>query len=408
MSTTNIEKQKNVEARHLYFMPKYTDRAINISVLILAVFGLLMISSASMGIALDSSSTLYLPLTIAKQIIFLVAGYIAMRFLAKKFKVQMLTGDYIVGIIVGTLVLLIIALFFTGSGGSKAWIRFAVAGVEVSIQPSEFAKISTMLIVAAYTGDVKYTFPKNSDIWIRPVLIVCMYLIIILVFQSDAGSAIVIALIAAITILIPSHPQLKGCQKFFGSLLILGFIAVIFFISPYGEDLIQKLPLKEYQINRFLSAINPFIDRYNTGYQLVNGLVSFATGGWFGLGYGNSVRKYTDFPAANTDYILAIVVEELGIVGFLIIFIPYMIIVIRLFQYALKMRSEKGKIILIGTAMYIVIHTLFNIGGVTGLIPLTGVPLLMISSGGSSTMSIMCAIGIAQAVIAEYKKGTIL
>ena len=111
--------------------------------------------------------------------------------------------------------------------------------------------------------------------------------------------------------------------------------------------------------------------------------------------------------AANTDFILAIVVEELGYIGFLMIFIPYCLIVWRLLQYAWRMKSEKGRIILTGTAMYIVVHSIFNIGGVTGLIPLTGVPLLMISAGGSSTLSLMCAIGIAQAVIGQYKRGEI-
>ena len=94
----------------------------------------------------------------------------------------------------------------------------------------------------------------------------------------------------------------------------------------------------------------------------------------------------------------------MGLIGFLLIFIPYLIIVIQLFRYAMKMRSEKGRIILVGTALYLVIHCLFNIGGVTGLIPLTGVPLLMISSGGSSTLSFMSAIGIAQAVISAYRR----
>ena len=84
-----------------------------------------------------------------------------------------------------------------------------------------------------------------------------------------------------------------------------------------------------------------------------------------------------------------------------------MIIVVKLFSYAFKMKSEKGKIILIGVALYIVIHTLLNVGGVTGLIPLTGVPLLMISSGGSSTLSLMLAIGIAQAVIMRFNRGEI-
>ena len=171
--------------------------------------------------------------------------------------------------------------------------------------------------------------------------------------------------------------------------------------------MIYHLPLQEYQINRFLSAVNPFIDQYDTGYQLINGLVAFATGGWFGLGYGNSVRKYTRFPAANTDFILAIIVEELGFVGFMAMFIPYCIIIFRLIRYAQKTNSEKAKIVLIGVASYIAIHIFFNVGGVTGLIPLTGVPLLMISAGGSSALATLVAIGIAQAVIARIRTGEI-
>ena len=196
-------------------------------------------------------------------------------------------------------------------------------------------------------------------------------------------------------------------RKWLAILMVLGIIMIVFILTPYGEGIIRKLPLKDYQINRILSSINPFADQYNTGFQLVSGLVAFATGGWTGLGFGNSVRKYTKFPAANTDFILAIVVEELGYIGFLLVFIPYLLIMWRLFSYASRIRSEKAKIILVGTSMYILIHCLFNIGGVTGMIPLTGVPLLMISAGGSSTISLLCAIGIAQAVILQYNNGEI-
>lgn len=178
-------------------------------------------------------------------------------------------------------------------------------------------------------------------------------------------------------------------------------------LTPYGMGFVQSLPLKSYQKNRFISAFNPFADQYGTGYHLINGLISIATGGWSGLGFGNSIRKYTQFPAANTDFILAIVVEELGMVGFLLIFIPYIIILWRLFYFAMRIKNEKAQIILIGTAMYLAVHCLFNIGGVTGLIPLTGVPLLMISSGGSSTLAFMAAVGVAQAVISQYRRGLI-
>ena len=159
------------------------------------------------------------------------------------------------------------------------------------------------------------------------------------------------ALIAFTCFLIPSHPQLRRTQRRLGLLFLALLAFTVILLTPWGVGLINALPLKEYQKNRILSAINPFADQYNTGYQLINGLVSFATGGWFGLGFGNSVRKYTNFPAANTDFILAIIVEELGIVGFLAVFIPYCIIIIQLFRYAQKIRSEKAKIILVGTAM---------------------------------------------------------
>ena len=153
--------------------------------------------------------------------------------------------------------------------------------------------------------------------------------------------------------------------------------------------------------------MNPFADKYGTGFQLINGLVSFASGGWQGVGYGKSIQKYTNFPAANTDFILAIVVEELGIFGFLLIFICYALIVGRMFIYAIRMKSQRGRIVLIGVSMYFFIHFLFNVGGVTGLIPLTGVPLLMISAGGSSTLSVMVAVGMGQAVISQYRQGKI-
>jgi cell division protein FtsW len=149
------------------------------------------------------------------------------------------------------------------------------------------------------------------------------------------------------------------------------------------------------------------VDKYDSGYQLVNGLIAFASGGWFGKGFGNSVRKYTDFPAASTDSILSIIVEELGFVGFLFMILMFAIIILRLLMYARKIKSEKAKIILVGVAMYFMIHIFFNISGITVSLPLTGIPLLLISSGGSSTISAMMALGISQAIIVRYRRGMI-
>ena len=405
MTTTKLEVEQE-NRQYSLRMPKGTDMAIHISVIWLALFGLLMIASASMGLAVDRP--LYLPLTLVKQLIFLSFGYWAMRYLSAKFTLSFLSSSSFSTWALGIGIALIAACFFPAAGGSRAWIRLPISSVDVSIQPSEFAKVMLILIIAAYCGDVKRKFKDSKQMIMRPGIFVIVYLVVVLVFQRDLGSMAVMFLISFICFEIPTHPQLRIWQRRFGWAFFVGVALALFLLSPLGEGLIRLLPLQEYQINRIFSSINPFTDQYNTGYQLVNGLVSFATGGWKGLGFGNSVRKYTRFPAANTDFILAIIVEELGIFGFLACFIPYCVIVYQLFKYAGRIQSERAKIILIGVAMYIVIHCLFNIGGVTGLIPLTGVPLLIISAGGSSTASIMGAIGIAQAVILRYHKGEIV
>ncbi len=405
INTLNRETAAPVKRRFFLRMPKRADRGIFISILFLAGFGLLMIASSSMGLTVGRPGRL--ALIVIKQIVFLGAGYYFMVWLANYFKLSFLkTGSFPVWAI-GIGFALLFCLAFPAAGGARAWIRVPVSGMDISIQPSEFAKVMVILIVAAYCGDVKKVFDNSSDFVKRPAVFIFAYFLIVLVLQSDMGSAVVILMIACICLMIPQHPQLRMAQSLIRFLIIAGMAVVLYILSPFGEAVIRRLPLKAYQINRFLSALNPFVDMYDTGFQLVNGLVSFATGGWFGLGFGNSVRKYTQFPAANTDFILAIVVEELGLFGFLMIFVPYMIIIVQLFRYAMKIKSEQARIILIGTAMYLVIHCLFNIGGVTGMIPLTGVPLLMISSGGSSTLAFMIAVGISQAVIDQYRKGAI-
>ncbi|MBQ1468016.1 MAG: FtsW/RodA/SpoVE family cell cycle protein [Solobacterium sp.] len=408
MTTTQIntdKKKDRLTFRKMFLLPYGADPWIHYSILWLSVFGLLMIGSASMGLSV--ANQIYLPFTIAKQIIFLMGGYASMYFLASFFNFDFMRSSSFASWALGVGLLLILCLFFPAVNGAKAWIRVPISSVDVSIQPSEFAKIMIILIIAAYTGDVKRRFKKDSDMWKRPLIFVCSYLFIVFVLQGDFGSMAVMLMIAFICLEIPSHPQMRGIQRFGLIVFLIGLVFAIYILSPLGENMIYHLPLQEYQINRFLSSVNPFIDQYDTGYQLINGLVAFATGGWFGLGYGNSVRKYTRFPAANTDFILAIIVEELGFVGFMAMFIPYCIIIFRLIRYAQKTNSEKAKIVLIGVASYIAIHIFFNVGGVTGLIPLTGVPLLMISAGGSSALATLVAIGIAQAVIARIRTGEI-
>ncbi len=406
-----IQKKQNMKIlgrkiRSFLIMPKGFDIGLHLGIIGLVIFGTIMIGSASMGIATGNS--VYLAFTIAKQIAFVTLGALMMTKFANSFSLKFLKSKSFPSIVFLTVGLLLVCRFFKPTGNAYAWLRFGVGGFEVTLQPSEFAKIVAMLIVAAYCGDVKKEYKNWWDMCQVPITLCAIMFGIVLGVQSDFGSALVIFLVTCVCFLIPQHKNMRSFQIVLKILFWLSVAFGVYLLSPAGEHMIEGMNfLQDYQKNRFLTAINPFADQYGTGYQLINGLVSFATGGWFGVGFGGSVRKYTRFPAANTDYILAIVVEELGYVGFLFLMGLYCLIILRLFRHASKIKSERARIILVGTATYLLVHMFFNIGGVTGLVPLTGIPLLMISAGGSSTMSFMVAIGISQAVISAHERGEI-
>lgn len=386
-------------------MPVKSDKGIQIATYILILFGLVMITSATMGV--EAGNMFALVIVVLKQIVFIIIGYAAMNLCARLFRLEYLASQ-IDTIVIVTAFLLILPLFTSGSGGAKAWIPIPlpISG-EVTIQPSEFAKLVVILIVANYLAGLKSTRISAQNLLKGPLTVLGGYFLIVAIFQKDFGSFAVMFVIAATGFLTCDHPRFKKIQKRLIAAGLIGFSGILVILSPVGTSFLEKFSSSSYMIRRFLSAANPFLDQYNSGYQLVNGLVSFSTGGLFGTGFGTSIRKYTDFPAANTDFILAIVVEELGFVGFLVIFLCYALIVYRLMKYALLIENQKGKVILIGVSMYFFVHFVFNVGGVTGLIPLTGVPLLLISAGGSSTMACLMGIGLAQSIISRYRRGEI-
>ena len=186
-------------------------------------------------------------------------------------------------------------------------------------------------------------------------------------------------------------------------IFIFGVLLLLFLISKPGIIFIESLGLPEYMVNRFRAMADPFADTRNIGYQLYNSLVAFVKGNWMGVGFGNSIQKFGYLPVAQSDYILAIIVEEMGFFGFLLVFVGYTVLISHLIIQSLTVRSERGKMVLFGTALYLLLHFILNVGGVTSLIPLTGVPLLLISAGGSSQMAIMMALGICQNIIATEK-----
>lgn len=394
-------------------MPKYYDRAIHAAMLLLLVFGSLMIVSTSVGESSDSIRVVIM--AIVKQIAFVSFSYFLMIYMARNFakflskegkvsdnpkknirykKAYRRFFNFCGFALLGALV---VTLLMPAVNGSKAWIPLGF----MTIQPSEFAK-SYIIILLGLTvndyGSQKVTFIE----FMRNPLVFFLLAVGIIALQPDLGTLVIFSLITGIILLIPSNRSLDGVKYLI--LFLLGLVAVgtLFISTDIGIAFLENFNM-DYKMGRIINAADPFKDIFGDGYNLVYSLFAIATGGLSGQGLGGSKQKFGYLPEAQTDFIFSVTIEELGLFGLSIIVICYAIILYRLCYYACKTQSEGFKMILIGCALYLSLHFILNVGGVSALIPLTGVPLLFISSGGSSLMSIMILLGVCQSIIALTK-----
>ncbi|MDE6196052.1 MAG: FtsW/RodA/SpoVE family cell cycle protein [Erysipelotrichaceae bacterium] len=379
-------------------LPYKYDFIIHLMVIVLILFGTLMIVSTNLGNV--SSDPLVLIKVLFRQSIFIVISYVLLTFLANNFtmlkakKYHLLIGILLFGFLAST-------LLFPSQFGSKAWIR--IPGISATIQPSEFVKVFMIVAMAVY---VEIAGKRNFDFWTIVKIPVFFYIAYagVIFLQPDIGTLVVITLLCALCFLIPSHYRLRPMQFWMKVAMGIGSCIFLFLMSEQGIQIMSSIPGMKHIAARIENAINPFLNPYSTGYQLINGLYGIANSNFWGNGIAKSSRKFGYLTQADNDFILSVVIEELGIFGLLIIVTCYSILIYRLFYYAFRTKSEGYKIILVGTALYILIHFVLNVGGVGGLIPLTGVPLLFVSSGGSSLMAIMVGIGISQAVISRIRR----
>lgn len=184
------------------------------------------------------------------------------------------------------------------------------------------------------------------------------------------------------------------------TLCLIAFAYWYFLTQPAGHELLMKI--SPTVAARFSAVLNPEYHDDATR-EIFYSLLGISRGKLLGVGFGNSVQKFGYLVSSDADYIFAVIVEELGIAGILLVFIPYSILIYSLFYYAKRVKKDSGRVILMGTIFYLFTHFLFNVGGVSGLLPLTGVPLLLISRGGSALLSILFLLGLCQGVIASER-----
>jgi cell division protein FtsW len=358
---------------------KSYDYSLIITIILLSLFGLVMIYSASMVSSMQRYGV-ESDYFFQKQKIFLLLSFIIFIFFSWFPYKALLSNKLLVPMVLASLFGLGI-LFIIGhvAGNAQSWIRLG----SFSIQPSEFVKLGVIIYLSAVYAK-KQSYINEFDKGVMPPLIYLFLVLMLVAFQPDFGTAGIIFLIA-VTIILSSGMNLKNITKLITMVLIA--ITPIFF-------LLQDEIFSEERSSRFTSLKNPFAVEQDAGYHLVNSYLAIGSGGVNGLGLGKSIQKLGYLPESHTDFIMAVIAEELGIfgVGFVILSLAY--IVLRGILIGMKCKDAFGSLLAIGISSMIGIQAIINLAGISGLMPITGVPLPFVSYGGSSLLQLSIAMGI--------------
>ncbi|MFJ5749759.1 FtsW/RodA/SpoVE family cell cycle protein [Peribacillus frigoritolerans] len=368
---------------------KAYDFPIFIAVVLLCLFGLVMIYSSSMVTAVaryGQSMDFFFEKQKTAFLISFVAMIVTMILPYKMYKNKMFLMFMMFGM-AGILFLLFV--FGHTAGNATSWFKLGTA----SIQPAEFSKLAMIIYLAAIYGKRQDRI-NSIDKAVIPPIFFLVFICFLIGIQPDYGTAAVIFLISS-TMIISSGMSFKSIFKL--SLITAIFVA-IFALGVLVTGNFSAV-LSENKLSRFTGFADPFGKAGESGYQLVNSLFAIGSGGLTGVGLGDSVQKYGYLPESHTDFIMAVIAEELGIFGVGFVLLTLGFIVLRGFVLSAKCKDPFGSLLLIGISSMIGIQVGINVGGVTGLIPITGITLPFISYGGSSLLLLMLSMGIFQNVV---------
>ncbi|MCO4348548.1 cell division peptidoglycan polymerase FtsW [Staphylococcus agnetis] len=374
--------------RYILRSSKYIDFPLLITYLALCFIGLTMVYSASMVAATRGTLTggVSVPGTYfySRQLIYIGIGFGIVFFIAYLLNVRLLKSPKFQVGMMGFIVMLLLATLVIGSeiNGSRSWLNLGF----MNLQASELLKIAIILYVPYIIERKRPQIQRDPTAILWPIIFVGLIIGLVLL-QKDVGQTMLISSIF-FSIILYAGIGIKNFLKI-GFFSLLGLFVVVIIIVVFRINI-----LPSYLTARFSALENPFNFEDGIGYHLANSLLAIGNGGIFGRGLGNSIMKLGYLPEPHTDFIFAIIAEELGLVGVLIVLSFLFFIVYRSFELASRTTSYFYKLVCVGIASYIGIQTFINLGGISGLIPLTGVPLPFISFGGSSMISLSIAMGL--------------
>ena len=348
------------------------DRTLLITVAFLVIIGFLAIFSASAPKCLDEGGN---PAQfLIKQFLCFIVGFIGLKFFSNYDYKKLADWNLIFA---GVVLLLLLLVDFTPLGvtvnGAKRWINI----IGFQLQPSEFAKPAVVLLLAS-------AFKKDADLldqnkWVSafiPILVMIGF-----IFVQPNLSMVILLLATSVVIFLSAGGSLKLFFSCLAAMIATIVVAATTIIKPY-------------QMQRIVTWRHPELDPQGAGYNIIQSLIAFASGGFTGVGYGGSIQKLSYLPECHTDFIFAIIAEELGWLGCVLIIGLFWTLIHRGFLIAARCPDMYGKLLAVGITFSIGFQAFLNISVASSFFPTTGVPLPFISYGGSSLIVSLCMIGI--------------
>ena len=274
---------------------------------------------------------------------------------------------------------LLAAVFKLGTtvGGSTRWIQYGA----VNVQPSEFAKFTAIVATAALLARNRRFLAEPVRL-VLPVVLVVLPIAGLVLLQPDLGTTFVIAASVA-TLLFASGIRLRTLAAWFAAALAFG--SFVIFTTGYMRT-------------RFFAYLHPWQNARTTGYQVTQGLMAIGSGHLVGVGLGASRQKWLFVPNAHTDFIFAILGEEVGLIGAVLVLALFGALVFAGIRIAVRAPDPFGRLLATGITTWLAVQALVNLGGVTGVLPITGVPLPFVSYGGSSLIVTLAMVGVLASV----------
>jgi cell division protein FtsW len=359
------------------------DRAVLAVAVVLSLVGLVMVFSASAVVAGNRfHDSVYF---LKRQLAWLAFGFLLLQVVSRlDYRLWRRMTPLILVLTVLLLILVLIPSLGVLAKGARRWLRFG----PVSIQPAEMVKLVVVLYLASYLARKEGRVEEFVSGFLPPLLVVGL-LATLVILQPDLGTMVVIGLVALGLL-------------FLGGARLMHLCGLALAALPAGAVLVWRSP---YRLQRLMTFLDPWKDPTGAGFQVNQSFLAFGSGGLLGVGLGESKQKLFFLPEAHTDFVLALVGEELGLVGTSAIMVLYAILVLKGFQIASRAREPYGRYLALGVTLLIGVQVLINAGVVTGLLPTKGLTLPLVSYGGSSLMVNLVAIGILLSVSRDRQGG---